>query len=530
MLTLVAFELLRRQSREPAPWTIAVAVLSAGALFAFSRSLWAYATVAEVYALNIALVLVTWLLVLRWAASGRDVLLYSAAVAFGVALGVHHVTVALTLPALIWLVVRARGGRALVGKPVLAAAAIAVGAAALTYASIPLAASREAGLNWGDPETIQRLWWHVTGRQYQAFFDFSWSRLGDSLGDAARYLVRQFGPPWLPLALVAAVAGAFRLFVRDRTGFWFLVLVVVPNVGYVLVYPISEDRDAYLLPTYAALALAVAVAVEGLVAALASRRMPALAVTTLAILPAVAFGASLRFDDRSGLYAAHDYADGILGSVGEGGLVLTYDWEVYSPLLYVQEVERERRDVVAIDGNLLRRPWYFDYLERRYPALMASARRPVALYLDDLRRFEQHPARYERGENNRRIEARFQKMIEALLRAGAQSGPAYATQDIDREQATAARLARRYTFVPHGLVLELYPDSRFHDPPPARFRLRGVTDGALRIESDDVIRKKVVPAIDRMLTLRAAYLEYFGRDERARRAFEEADRFRNESR
>jgi len=60
MLTLVAFELLRRQSREPAPWTIAVAALSAGALFAFSRSLWAYATVAEVYALNIALVLVTW--------------------------------------------------------------------------------------------------------------------------------------------------------------------------------------------------------------------------------------------------------------------------------------------------------------------------------------------------------------------------------------------------------------------------------------------------------------------------------------
>src|SRR6266487_2189484 len=105
----------------------------AGLLMAFSRTLWSYATITEVYALNTLLILVIFFLMLRWrrcivaerSGSGisldpaevtsritsYDAYLYAAALVFGLALGVHHVTVALTLPAIAFMVFRTQGVR-----------------------------------------------------------------------------------------------------------------------------------------------------------------------------------------------------------------------------------------------------------------------------------------------------------------------------------------------------------------------------------------------------------------------------------
>ena len=97
---------------------VAAPAVGAGLLMAFSRTLWSYATITEVYALNALLIVIIFFLMLRWrrrivedrmhisttANAGQvtrhDAFLYSAALIFGLALGVHHVTVALTLPAI----------------------------------------------------------------------------------------------------------------------------------------------------------------------------------------------------------------------------------------------------------------------------------------------------------------------------------------------------------------------------------------------------------------------------------------------
>ena len=106
--------------------------LGAGLLTAFSRTLWSYATITEVYALNALLIVAIFFLMLRWrrcivadrahlgtAIDARiaspmthhDTFLYVAALLFGLALGVHHVTVALTLPAVAVIVYRTEGLR-----------------------------------------------------------------------------------------------------------------------------------------------------------------------------------------------------------------------------------------------------------------------------------------------------------------------------------------------------------------------------------------------------------------------------------
>jgi len=117
MMTLLSFELLTASGQldnlTDRIRSIAPPVF-AGSLFAVSRTLWAYSTIAEVYALNTLLIVTVFWLIIGWRRRFLDNepssrRLYLAAFIFGLALGVHHVTVALMLPALAMLVFSTAG-------------------------------------------------------------------------------------------------------------------------------------------------------------------------------------------------------------------------------------------------------------------------------------------------------------------------------------------------------------------------------------------------------------------------------------
>src|SRR6266481_3414017 len=248
---------------------ICAPALGSGLLLAFSRTLWTYATIAEVYTLNTLLILIVLFLMLRWrrcivadqsdmgaALAKHDTWLYAAAFVFGLALGVHHVTVGLMLPALGVLVYRTAGLKFFMSRRLVYAALISIGALVAVYAYLPFAASRSPVINWGNPRSLQEIWWHITGRQYRVFLSFSPSLIGTQFIEFCRMLLREFGPAWLPLPLVIAFAGFVGAYKRDRTTFWLLLLLVIADLGYALTYEIAEDKDAYYLPTFISIAIA----------------------------------------------------------------------------------------------------------------------------------------------------------------------------------------------------------------------------------------------------------------------------------
>ena len=113
------------------PVLIFAPAVGAGLVMAFSRTLSSYATIAEVYTLNTLLILTVFFLMLRWRRcivadqtnisspiTIHDSWLYAAALVFGLALGVHHVTVGLTLPAVGVLVYRTEGAEIFYQPPV----------------------------------------------------------------------------------------------------------------------------------------------------------------------------------------------------------------------------------------------------------------------------------------------------------------------------------------------------------------------------------------------------------------------------
>jgi hypothetical protein len=376
---------------------------------------------------------------------------------------------------------------------------------------------------WGDPIDLQHLLGHVSAHQYSAFLDASVAGLGKQAAFVATWLGREFGTYGSAVVLALVALGLVALARRDRSLFVAALLLSVCNVALKLVYGVAEDQDAYLLPLAVWLAFVAGFGAEWILAAGARRDVRALAAAVVLAVPALSFWENRATCDRSRFFVADDLVADTFESVSPNGLLLTSEWQLFSPLLYYREIEGRRRDVLPIDVSLLRRAWYFDTLRRQAPELMQRADPSVVPFLEDLRAWERDPRLYARdGVLNRRIDERFHAMVLGLV--DAHRGPVYATSDVVLPDFTpdpglARSLLGRFTLAPRGLVFELRRDAGFRDPGESSFRARGLFDGTLRFEPDDVALTKVRPVYINMIANRGRYLEAFGQNARAERDY-----------
>jgi hypothetical protein len=447
-------------------------------------------------------------------------------------LGVHHVTVALTLPAVAVIVYRTQGARFFATRRLAYAALISIVALVAVYAYLPFAASRSPVIDWGHPRSLPEIWWHITGRQYQVYFSFTPAIIGKQFSEFCGMVLREFGFFWLPLAVVLACAGFIDAFKRDRTTFWFLSTIVIANLAYALSYEIAEDKDAYYLPAFISIAIAAGVGIRWLIRSVASKSSPVvkpslIAATAIVLVGATAVSANWPFNNRRNNFIAHDYVENLFKSVEPNGLLLTLDWQVASPMIYAQTVEQRRRDVKVIDINLLRRSWYFDYLKAAYPGLMQRSSEKIEAFVKDLKEWEADPAMFARSPAlTQRISASFFEMIQSIVTNESKIAPVYMTSDLLSSDSVNGELTRwitqKYQLVPQGLVFNLSEDRNFRDLPEVPLQTRGLADGTLRFEKDDVVKIKILPAYARMLTNRGRYLALFNQHDRAAAAFKEA--------
>jgi Protein of unknown function (DUF2723). len=530
--------------------------IGAGLLLAFSRTLWSYATIAEVYTLNALLILSVFFLVLRWRRliiesrrsageqiTTHDTWLYAAAFVFGLAMGVHHLTVALTLPAIAAVVYRTEGGKFFTSRRLLYAALISIGALILVYSYLPWAASQSPVMNWGNPLSLQKIWWHITGRQYRGvFFSFSPATMGAQFVEFCRMVSREFGFAWLPFTLLLAFAGFGNAYKHDRTAFWFLLLIVLADLALLLIksgdlassasYEIAEDRDAYYLPAFISIAIAAGFGIRWLIQHAASKPSPAwrryvVGAIAIVLTSATAFAANWPFNNRRHYRIADDYVENLFSTIAPNGLLLTQDWQVASPMFYAQEIEQRRRDVKVLDVNLLRRSWYFDYLRRAYPGLVERSRDKIDAFVGILKEWERDPALFAREQSlTQRINAAFFDMLRSMVTNENRIAPVYVTRDLLLTHTINGEfgkwITQEYQLVPEGLVLNLAADQSFHESPDPHLQIRGLADGTVRFDKDDVVNLKILPAYTNMLVNRGRYLALFNQHERAVVAFKEA--------
>ncbi|MEO0077391.1 MAG: DUF2723 domain-containing protein [candidate division WOR-3 bacterium] len=344
---------------------------SAGLVMAFSVPVWSSSTDAEVHSLTLVLGVLVWLATVR--TDSRNYLLFFAYLA-GLALTNHMSAASLVAGAAIAVVSSARSEvrRRLLVTILLFLLGLS------PYLFLLLRARAGPVMAWGNPVNLERLWWHVTGKQYQVWmFSLPVSEILANAGRCAAMLGRSL--TWVLIPVSAA--GAIVMF-RIRRG---LAVGLVATAVLAFLYGINysiPDIEAYFLPVMVTLGLFVACGLELIV----QRWRPA---RPAALLPAaVLLATGWASLSRHGHYVALDAALNTLASADSGAVIVTDWWDLYAPVYYLQHVERVRPDVCVIDRELVRRSWYVGYLESEYPWLFAGLRNEKAEYVSYLNQFE----------------------------------------------------------------------------------------------------------------------------------------------
>ncbi|HRK34933.1 MAG TPA: DUF2723 domain-containing protein, partial [Candidatus Hydrogenedentes bacterium] len=329
-----------------------IAALAAALAFAFSLEMWEQCVIAEVYTLNAFLTILCILLLVLWKHTRQNVLLYASGLVFGIGLANHQVLL-LAAPAFVFFALSVAGLRWRAWTMHLLTMLLALLGLGI-YLYLPIRSAANPAMDWGNPETWSGFVDVVTRAQYQFIITDgprSWDRfLAQS---------REFGSIYL-LQFTTGVGllapfGAIVLWRRGhRAVTVMLLLVAVVNiVGSIVIPNFGSDRmsiwlnTTYWIPAYAAIAILLGAAIDGVCAA--TPRRPVRAVVALGLLAASA-GAPLlahyERNDKSEYYVAADYARNILATLAPGAVYFGDSDLALFPAMYYQIVERMRPDVL----------------------------------------------------------------------------------------------------------------------------------------------------------------------------------------
>ena len=348
------------------------AALAAALTFAGSPRLWLQSNHDKPYPLISFLAAIVLFLVLRWRERYRQgeelpSLVYLGAFLCGLAFAAHQ-TIILLLPAYAFLLLVV-DWRLLtrVREMVLAVAFALLGFS--IHAHLPVRATRNPLLNWGDSKTLEQFLWNLLRKGYpvekpQRTLDLLWQQ------------VNAFNVPheftWVGLAVMLFGMAVFLRRRRDEVIAYLISLVsfLLVIVGYFntpgdLIFLTEEFfTPLYLysavfvgLGLFALVRLALAPFREGRVRSLLARTV---AGALLLALPVTVCALNYVENDQHLNYVAYDYATNTLRSLDQGAVLYTWGDSGAFPLWYLQGAEMLRDDVDLLHTPHLVFSWYLD--------------------------------------------------------------------------------------------------------------------------------------------------------------------------
>jgi len=339
----------------------AAATIALGA----APAVWAQATAAEVYTMNLALAAATFFALLSWGGGEDRRPLWLAAFVYGLACGVHPQQAAF-LPAYLLYIFWTGGRRAWSLRTW--AVAVALFALALSaYLYLPIRSFAGVMPDWGKPRTLHNLYYHVTGKAYRGeLFAAPPAMVAVRAGLAARVFLSQF--EWVGVA--AGALGMVALFRRNRKAALAVLLAAALATLFILNY-FSANWRTWYTPAYFAWALAIGAGVAGGARLLARWRRPAAAAFAAAAVVAAAVAIPARFGpaDRSYFPYADTAAADVFRTVGpRATFLLSYEGSALNgPMGTLTTTAGARPDVRFIDMTGARTfDDFFDQLGDRY--------------------------------------------------------------------------------------------------------------------------------------------------------------------
>ncbi|HKT79070.1 MAG TPA: DUF2723 domain-containing protein [Vicinamibacterales bacterium] len=329
------------------------AALAAAAMFGGSYTFWSQSVIAEVYALNILFVALSFLVLFRWEANPTTARLAVFCGVYALGFGTH-LGMILLAPAFAMFVMWTLGvRRALSPRIVLLAAGCAVAGAAQylwNLRSLWLAPLPPSSLG----EALRTFWNDVTKADWRDTMVLNVPR--DLVGERARMYVfdvsQQFG--WLGPLL--ALAGIWYLGRRSPRRFVTLAAAYVSTLAFALTYNVG-DTHVFLLPSHLILALTASAGVVGaaefIVLLARGRMLTRAAVATIAVLAGVIIAGRAFRDfpalDRSEDHRMSDLLQTLTDGMDDRSAILVADlnWQIGNGLNYF--THDVRTDVATVN-------------------------------------------------------------------------------------------------------------------------------------------------------------------------------------
>ncbi len=269
----------------------------------------------------------------------------------------------------------------------IAAGTFILGLLPLVY--LPIAASTNPVMNWGDPSSLTAFKALILRQNYGTGTLVVGGKRG-SLAENMRLLFGDLSSGFVVVGITLALLGLWWAWRHRRVeGTALLTAFFVSGPAFMLytdpAYPDELTKGIiarfYILPSIPLAIVAglgawwllekaspVRIVRPGLVAAVAS-----------AALLLVPFASAVRHysgDDQSSNHVAEGYAHDLLAPLPPNSLLLMRGDENYGPVSYLQNVEHFRPDVIALDTELLKLPNYVAKARHDHPSVLI----PFAAY------------------------------------------------------------------------------------------------------------------------------------------------------
>jgi hypothetical protein len=460
---VVVFQPRNRKRKEANEHRFFLASIIASLIIGFSTTFWSQSTALEVYALHLVLVLFTiWMFI-----SGLEEQLTEPSyisrkfILFAFILGLsfsNHMTTILLAPGFLWLYFRTFGFcKESFLRIFKVALFFLLGLSVYLY--LPVRSASHPLLDWGHPATLERFFWHVSGKQFRVWMFSSWSVVEKQLS----YYSKNFTSEFYFIALACIVPGLLTLFKQSHRLLTFLALLFGATIMYAVNYDIF-DIDSYFLLSYLVIGIIIAYGIFFIIEWIENSRswLKIFCAVMLCTLPLIQIIYNWEKVDETRNKIPQQFVEKAFSDLEPNAVVLVSQWDYFiSPSLYYQFIRHERCDVTVVDKSLMQnRSWYFLQLEHNARWLLKRIHPSVNLFLLELNKFENDvPFNFDV------IQSRWQNLISQIVEQSLPEHPVYIDARIDQE------FSPEYHRVPAGLFLRLTQkeDTAYYRPAFTRF-------------------------------------------------------------
>ena len=481
-----------------------ISTICAGLMLAFNRTYWSQSTSVEVYPLQTFLIGI--ILYTALAAYYRDENKKTGWSLFGffLALGFsNHMTTLLLLPfAAILFFQKEKLNRSSLIKIFYSLAAF-IPVLVLLYMYLPLRASGNPAMNWGNPVSFENFFRHVSGRQYQVWLFSSLDAAKKHLGQFLAEFPAEYGY----IGLIAGLTGIIYLFRSFKKLFYLLTVSFLFAVLYTVNYDIA-DLDSYFITAFMFFTFFIAFGFVRIFTFLSRKSLPLSLVTSFIFLfPLLTLVLNYEDVDESRVFCFEDYTRAILGNTEMNSIVFSYQWDYFvSASYYIQQVENYRKDVTVIDKELLRRSWYYNQLKRNHPEVTAGISNEINNFLSAVEPFERNEA-----FDPSLIENCYRSVMTNLITSNIDTRNYYIGPELFQNEMQHGEfsLPAGFQIVPEFLLFKVVRGTGYVPAPDPNFMIR-------MPEKKNHYTEFIANIAAEMLTYRAAYELQFNKPDRAR--------------